>query len=192
MLDTIKTVPTKTVPTNFNEKKLTCKTRSFFILKTFLLITITLLIVVNIYSYLIKHQANKNIYYYVTSQITNSNRFFVNRYIINMKSNHKLSDLNIKNCTYYYFYNIIKTENFDFDNILLDGNLYGNVWIYEILSKTLIDAKPVHIRFNKVDGFIIVYNENRHLLLFIPEKYNIIYNRIRYLISLESSIIYFS
>ena len=109
-----------------------------------------------------------------------------------MKSNHKLSDLNIKNCTYYYFYNIIKTENFDFDNILLDGNLYGNVWIYEILSKTLIDAKPVHIRFNKVDGFIIVYNENRHLLLFIPEKYNIIYNRIRYLISLESSIIYFS
>ena len=86
MLDTIKTVPTKTLPTSFNEKKLTCKTKSFFILKIFLLITITLLIVVNIYSYLIKHQANKNIYYYVTSQITNSNRFFLNRYILNMKS----------------------------------------------------------------------------------------------------------
>ena len=47
----------------------------------------------------------------------------------------------------------------------MDGNLYGNVWIYGVLSKTLIDTKPVHIIFNKIDGFIIVYNANRHLLL---------------------------
>ena len=37
-----------------------------------------------------------------------------------MKSNGKLKDINIKNCTCYYFDNIIKIGGFDFDNILLD------------------------------------------------------------------------
>ena len=45
---------TKTIPTNFNEKMITCKTQSFYILLVFLLITITLLIAVSIYCYLIK------------------------------------------------------------------------------------------------------------------------------------------
>ena len=40
--------------TNFNEKNITCKTQSFYILLTFLLITITLLIAVSTYCYLIK------------------------------------------------------------------------------------------------------------------------------------------
>ena len=42
---------TKTIPTNFNEKKLTCKTQNFYILLAFLLITIALLIAVSIYCY---------------------------------------------------------------------------------------------------------------------------------------------
>ena len=37
---------TKTFPTNFNEKKVTCKTEKFYILVAFLLITIALLIAV--------------------------------------------------------------------------------------------------------------------------------------------------
>ena len=41
--------------TNFNEKNITCKTQSFYILLTFLLITITLSIAVSIYCYLIKY-----------------------------------------------------------------------------------------------------------------------------------------
>ena len=45
----------KTVPVNFNEKKVYCKTQNFYLLLAFLLITI--LIVVSIYCYLIKHQA---------------------------------------------------------------------------------------------------------------------------------------
>ena len=49
---------TKTVPTNFIEKKATCQTRSFYILLTFLLITIVLLIAVSIYCYLIKYREN--------------------------------------------------------------------------------------------------------------------------------------
>ena len=49
----------ETVPTNFNEKKATCKTQNFYILLAFLLITIALLIAVSIYCYLIKYQAKQ-------------------------------------------------------------------------------------------------------------------------------------
>ena len=45
--------------TNFNEKKATCKTKNFYILLAFLLITIALLIVFSIYCYLIKHQTKQ-------------------------------------------------------------------------------------------------------------------------------------
>ena len=56
----------KTISTIFNEKNITCKTQSFYILLTFLLMTITLLIAtitwliaVNIYCYLIKYQGKQ-------------------------------------------------------------------------------------------------------------------------------------
>ena len=44
---------TKTIPTNFNEKNISCKIQNFYILLSFLLITIALLIAVSIYYYLI-------------------------------------------------------------------------------------------------------------------------------------------
>ena len=40
---------TKTIPTNFNEEKTTCKTEIFYILVAFLLITIALLIAASIH-----------------------------------------------------------------------------------------------------------------------------------------------
>ena len=46
---------TKTFSTNFNQKKATHKTQNFYILLAFLLITITLLIAISIYYYLIKY-----------------------------------------------------------------------------------------------------------------------------------------
>ena len=49
----------KTIPTNFIEKNITCKTQSFYILLTFLIITIILLIAVSIYCYLIKYRAKQ-------------------------------------------------------------------------------------------------------------------------------------
>ena len=55
--------------------------------------------------------------------------------------------------------------------------------IYSISYRTLIDSKPLHIKFNKTDGLIRVYDGIRYLVLFCPEKYDTIYNRIRYLIS---------
>ena len=51
-----------------------------------------------------------------------------------------------------------------------------------ISDKTLIGAKPLRIRFDKVDGFIRIY------FLFGPENAN--YNRIRDLIDQKSYIIY--
>ena len=45
----------ETIPTNFNEKKATCKTQNFYILLAFLLITIAILIAVSIYCYIKKY-----------------------------------------------------------------------------------------------------------------------------------------
>ena len=48
---------TKTVPTNFNEKTITCKTQKLSILLASLIITIAFLIARSIYCYLIKCRA---------------------------------------------------------------------------------------------------------------------------------------
>ena len=50
---------TKTILTNFNENKATCKTQNFYILLAFLLIAIALLIAVSIYCYLTKYRAKQ-------------------------------------------------------------------------------------------------------------------------------------
>ena len=84
---------------------------------------------------------------------------------------------------FYHFDDIIKIEDFDFDNILLGKKSYHNILIH-ISYKTLIDAKPLHIRFNRVNGVIRVYDGTS--VLFGPEKYDAIYNRIRYLKSEKS------
>ena len=38
------------------------------------------------------------------------------------------------------------------------------------------------IRYDKIDGFIRVYDRTRFLILFGSQKYDYIYNRIRYLL----------
>ena len=50
-----------------------------------------------------------------------------------------------------------KIEDFAFDKILLDEKSYESIYIRGISYKTLIDAKPLCIMFNKVDGFIRDY-----------------------------------
>ena len=44
-------------------------------------------------------------------------------------------------------------------------------------------SKPLGIWFEKIDGFIKIYNGIRYLVLFGPESQDAIYNRFRYLIS---------
>ena len=91
---------------------------------------------------------------------------------------------------FYYFDDIIKLEDFDLHNILIDEKSQENILIYDISYKTLIDAKPLRIRFDEIDGFIKIYDGTRYLTLFGSKKYEAIYNRIRYLISLKSGITY--
>ena len=51
-------------------------------------------------------------------------------------------------------------------------------------------AKPLRIRFDRVDGFIIVYDGIKYLVLFDPEEYDVTCNKIRYPIGIKSGIIY--
>ena len=56
----------------------------------------------------------------------------------------------------------------------MDEKSHKNTLVYDISYKTFIGAKPLRIRFDKVDGFIRVYNGARYLVLFGVEKYGFI------------------
>ena len=72
---------------------------------------------------------------------------------------------NIRTC--YYFDEIIKIKDFDFDNVLINERLRKNILVYNMSYKTLIGEKPVRIRFAKVNGFISVYDGTRYLVLLL-------------------------
>ena len=94
----------------------------------------------------------------------------------------KLKEIGIKNRTCYYYGELIKIEDFDFGNILIDRKSCKNILVYNILCKTLFGSKPLFSRFYEVDRFIRVYDGIIYLVSFSPEKYAIC-NRIRYRIS---------
>ena len=96
--------------------------------------------------------------------------------------NNEFKNVRIKNRTCYYYDVIIKFEHFDFDNILIDEKSHEIILIYDISYETLIGTKLLHIRFNKINGFIRVYGGTIYSILFGLEKYDAIYNRIRYFI----------
>ena len=109
----------------------------------------------------------------------------------NMKTeNNDFERVSIKNRTCYYFHDITKIKDFDFDNVLINSKLYENILTYNISYKTLTGSKPLRIRFDKVSGFIRVYDGNKYLTFFGTEKYNVIYNRIIYHIGIKSGIKY--
>ena len=58
----------------------------------------------------------------------------------------------MNNHTCYCFDDIIKMEDSNFDNTLLDEKSYENILIYDISYKTLISAKLLLIGFDR--GFI--------------------------------------
>ena len=72
----------------------------------------------------------------------------------------------------------LELEAFELDNISVDKKLLEN--IYDISYKTLINSKPLQLKFDKIDRFIKVYDGARHLTLFGSEA---TYNRIKCLIS---------
>ena len=67
---------------------------------------------------------------------------------------------------YVIIWMTIKFEDFDLNNTLVDEKLHENVLVYNISYKTLIGARPLRIRFDKIDVFIRFYHGTRYLVLF--------------------------
>ena len=84
--------------------------------------------------------------------------------------NNEFKKVHIKNDTGYYFD--------DLDNILTDEKSHKNILIYNISYKTLIDSKPFRIRFDKINGFIRIYDGTRYVTLFGSDKYGAIYDNV--------------
>ena len=99
-----------------------------------------------------------------------------------------LKKVSIKNCTCYYFDDIIKLEDFDIDNILIDEKSCENVLIFNISYKAFIGSKPLCIRFYKTNGYIRIYDGTRDLTLAL--KNIMLLLTIIYLTSLKSGITY--
>ena len=78
-------------------------------------------------------------------------------------------------------------RDIDFSDILLDENLYNkkyeNILIYNISYKTSTGAKPLRIRFDKIDGFIKIHKKNRYRVLFDCSYCDKTCDKIKYLIS---------
>ena len=88
---------------------------------------------------------NRNIYIDTTSQMK------INNCIINVDSNDKLKEIDIKNRTCYYFDDIIEIEHFNLHDILIDKKSYKNILVINISYRTLIDVKLLCIRYDKID-----------------------------------------
>ena len=67
--------------------------------------------------------------------------------------NNEFQKVRFKNGTCYYFDDIIKLEDFDNYNILIDEKFHENILSYSISYKTLIGPKPLCIRLDKIDRF---------------------------------------
>ena len=103
-----------------------------------------------------------------------------------MESNYELKyQLNIA-C--YIFNDIIKIEDFDLDNVLIDEESIENISVFKISFKCLIDSKRLRISFDKMDEFIRVYDGTRYFVLYGSKKYGFIYNKFRCLIAAKSGI----
>ena len=86
---------------------------------------------------------------------------------------------------------IIRVWDVNFSDILLDQKsykTYKDILIYDISYKISIDATPLRIRFDEINGYIKIYDGIRYLVLFTSERYNKIYDRVRYHISKRSDI----
>ena len=92
-----------------------------------------------------------------------------------MESNDELKEIDIKHCACYYS-DDIRAGDFGFNNVLLSSKSFENTLIYDISYKTFMSARALGISFDKVDGI-------RYLLLFGSERYDAIYDRVRYLIN---------
>ena len=106
-----------------------------------------------------------------------------------------VKDINIKNQTYYFFYDIIYIENFYPKNIKIDEKSYKNILIYYIEYVTIkkdlknVSVNPLYIIFGKINGYFEDINGDKYLMLLSTneskekiKKYEELSIKIRYLI----------
>ena len=108
---------------------------------------------------------------FISDYITTDNYFYFpllyNTKIYNTKWKiRNLEKVLIKNHTCYNFDDIINLENFNLDNVLIAKESRENVLIYDISYQTLIEPRRVRIKFEKIDGFISIYDGTRYFTLF--------------------------
>ena len=91
--------------------------------------------------------------------------------------------------TCYYFDDVIKDIDINFSNILSDEKLYENISVYDISYKSSTGPKLLRIRFDKVDWFIRVRDDEfRYLVLFDFGLFDKICDKSKYLISEKGGI----
>ena len=102
-----------------------------------------------------------------------------------MESKDELKEIDIKNRTCYYFDDIIRfwDRDIDFSEILLDKKLS------KVNNENIsTGAKPICIRFDKIDVLIKIHNKIKYLVLFDCSYCDKICGTIKYLISEKSGI----
>ena len=86
-------------------------------------------------------------------------------------------------------YVTINCTDINFSNILLDKKLYENISVYGITYRTSTGPKTLRIRFDKIDGFIIIIDGKiKHLSLFDYGLFNNICDKVKYLMTKKSGI----
>ena len=85
----------------------------------------------------------------------------------------KVKDIDIRNCTYYFFNVIINTKNFHPNNIKIHGKSYKIILICYIGYVTTKDSKyvkiysvnPFYLIFRNVNRYFEEINKNKYLML---------------------------
>ena len=71
-----------------------------------------------------------------------------------MKMSNKVKDVDTKDCTYYFFNDIINIKKFDSNNIKIDEKSFKNIIVYYTGYVTITDLK--HVKINSVNPFYLI------------------------------------
>ena len=85
----------------------------------------------------------------------------------------KIKNIDLRNCTCYFFNDIINIKNFDLNNIKIDENSYKDILIYYIgyvtikivKYKKMNSVNPLYLIFIKVNGYFDEINKSKYLTL---------------------------